>query len=99
MIIALLLGLFLMIMPIVSASQMSFPAGIIDRSNKVNIHDWNRSLINKNMETQLELDIKGDHYNSVDGINYWYIREIGGSLPYYQQVYMNRFTLAKLKFS
>ena len=32
MIIALLLGLSLLIVPIVSASQMSFPAGMIDRS-------------------------------------------------------------------
>ena len=97
MILALILGFSLLVVPIVSASNIAFPTGMIDRYNKVDVNDWNRSIINKNMEVHLELDIMGDHYNPEDGINYWYISKTGGSLPYYQQIYMNRFTLAKPK--
>jgi hypothetical protein len=108
MIIALLLGLSLLVVPIVSASDIysgnslikinsKFSSNAIlnpyplamDPGMKVPLDNW--ELLNKNTEPQLVLDIKGDHYNPDDGMNYWYIT------GYQDFNMMTPFTLAKPK--
>jgi hypothetical protein len=114
MIIALLLGLSLLVVPIVSASDIysgnslikinpKFSSNAIlnpyplamDPGMKVPFDNW--ELLNKNTEPQLVLDIKGDHYNPDDGMNYWFI-SIPGYIPGQQYFnMMTQFTLAKPK--